>query len=276
MPRDDVDVVIVAHQAGVLLLAAVRSAAEQAGAEHVIVVDAESTDGSVSAMAEEFPDVRVVPVPNRGFSAGNNAGADVLAAGEPAPYLLLLNPDAELLPGALDALVDLAEARPHVAVVGAKILNADGSLQANAFGRFPSLPQAIGLRFWRAWQRLRGNARLSPRDFREPKRVDWTTGACMLVCRDAYEQVGGMDEEFFLYYEDVDLCRRVREAGWDVVVEPRAECVHHLGKSGGDSPRVQQAYRESFERYCRKYGKHALLLFGGGAASMRAALGGRR
>ncbi len=103
---------------------------------------------------------------------------------------------------------------------------------------------------------MRANATLSPRDFSRPKEVDWTTGACMLVRRAAVDQVGDMDEDFFLFYEDVDWCRRMRDAGWQVLVEPTALCVHHLGKSGGGtiSARSREAYRDAFAHYCHKHG----------------------
>jgi GT2 family glycosyltransferase len=116
----------------------------------------------------------------------------------------------------------------------------------------------LGLHAWRLAQRLRGNATLSPRRFSVAKRVDWTTGACMLVRRAAIEQVGVMDDGFFLYYEDVDWCRLMAAAGWQVLVEPTALCVHHLGGSGGGaSPLLQQ----SLERYCAKYGLHGLAVY---------------
>ena len=271
MTRDDVDVVILAHQAGALLLAAVGSALDEVGIAHVIVVDAASTDGSVAEAEARFPGLRVIAAENRGFSFGNNLG---IAAAH-APFVLLLNPDAELLPGAVGALVSRAEADATIAVVGAKILNPDGSLQANAFGRFPSLAQVLSLRFTRAVERLAGNRRHSPRDFDAPKRVDWVTGACMLVRRVAIEQVGPLDDGFFLYYEDVDWCHRMRDAGWEVVVEPAARCIHHLGQTGGDSAIVREAYRASFMRYCRKYRLRGLLLLGSLGAAARKAAGGR-
>jgi N-acetylglucosaminyl-diphospho-decaprenol L-rhamnosyltransferase len=267
----DVDAVIVAHNAGDLLQAAVGSLLPDLPLERVIVVDAESNDGSTDRLREARPGVRVERSQNRGFSASNNVGI-ALTNGR---FVLLLNPDAQLEPGALRELVSFAELHARAGIVGPAILNADRSLQANAYGRFPTLAQAIGLRTWRLWQRIRGNRALSPRGFSTPTRVDWLTGACMLVRREAIEAVGPMDEGFFLYYEDVDWCHRMHDAGWEVAVVPAARCVHHLGQSGASSARVSQAYRDSFSLYTRRYGLWGLAGFAGAGLAIRRLLGGR-
>lgn len=246
----DIDTVIVAHNAGDLLLDAVRSVVADLPHESVRVMDAESTDGAPQAVAAALPGVEVAAVSNLGFSASNNAGA---ALGS-APWLLFLNPDAVLTPGALRSLWEYARDNPGVGVVGPKVMNPDGSRQANQSGRYPSLAQVAGLRAWRVGQKLAGNDTMSPADWSSPKSVDWLTGACMLVRRDVFERIGGFDEGFFLYYEDVDLCHRVHDAGYDVVALPEAEVVHHLGQSGVSSEFVARAYRESFYHYCDKYG----------------------
>lgn len=249
-----VDALIVAHDSGDYLMAAMASLANDLAPSQIMVIDTQSSDGSIERAAASHPGIVTVSVANRGFSAANNEGIRRTSR----PWLLLLNPDAELRPGALRALLDSAAAHPAAGMVGAKIINADGSLQANSFGRFPTLVSVLGLHAWRIVEQVRGNATLSPRDFSQPKPVDWTTGACMLVRRAAIDQVGGMDEDFFLYYEDVDWCRRMRTAGWQVLVEPTSLCVHHLGKSGGGpSPLAQQ----SLERYCSKYGLRGLTAY---------------
>lgn len=252
----DVDVVIVAHNAGPLLEPAVASAAAEAGEQRVVVIDAASTDGAVAGVALAHPRITTIAVPNDGFAASNNIGIGATRG----RYVLLLNPDADLAAGALARLVAYADAHPRTAVVGAKILNSDGTLQAMSFGTFPSLAQVVGLRFWRLWQRLRGNDGLSPRDFSQPRSVDWTTGAAMLVRREAIEDAGPMDAGFFLYYEDVEWCHRMRDHGWDVVIEPAAEAVHHLGRSDAPSDFVLTKYRESFFRYCDEYSLWGLRL----------------
>ncbi len=168
-PTDSqVDVVIVAHNAGDLLQAAVDSAVEQAGADHVWVMDAETTDGSTSALAKTLPDGQLRAVPNAGFSASNNRGIE-LTDGR---FVLLLNPDAVLGEGALSALLESAERSPRAGIIGAAVYNPDGSAQANSFGRFPTLASAVSLRLWRLAQRIRGTGRSRPRSPRAPHR--WT------------------------------------------------------------------------------------------------------
>jgi len=246
----DVDVVIVAHNAGEMLRAAVESAAEQAGEDRVWVMDAESTDGSIALVSERIPPEHLRRVPNVGFSASNNRGIELTSS----PFVLLLNPDAVLSNGALCALLDSAERNPRAAIIGPLVLNPDGSLQANSFGRYPTLLSAIALRLWRFAQRVRGNRRLSPRTPARTTPVDWVTGACMLVRRAAIEVAGAMDEHFFLYWEDVEWCHRMSDRGWQVLVEPTASVVHHIGGAQASSGLVTQAYRDSIDRYCDLYG----------------------
>ncbi len=257
-PSPDVDVVIVAHNAGELLREAVSSAADQAGAARVCVVDAESTDGSVAAATAGLPEVTVVSAANRGFAASNNVG---IARGT-GRWVLLLNPDARLEEGALGRLLAAGESNDRVAVVGALVLNPDGTAQANQWGRFPTLLRMLGLRAWRLWAKATGNRTLSPRVPDSTADRDWVTGACMLVRRAAIDDAGPMDEGFFLYYEDVEWCHRMRDRGWRVVVEPGAKVVHHLGGSATPGSVVARAYRDSLERYCDLYGLWGLKLAG--------------
>jgi N-acetylglucosaminyl-diphospho-decaprenol L-rhamnosyltransferase len=245
----DVDVIVVAHNAGGLLRACVDSAVCQAPPERVIVVDSGSTDGSVDVVKGSHPAVRIVCVENRGFAAANNVGLKATTGA----YAILLNPDAELAEGAVQALVRCAELHPRAAIVGAKVLGPDGSLQSSQSGSYPTLPQVLGLRVWRAWQRLRGNTAYSPKDFSRARMIEWVTGACMLVRRSAIEEVGPMDEGYFLYYEDTEWCHRMRDHGWEVWQAHDARIVHRRGQSGGQSEFARRAYRESFFRYCDQY-----------------------
>jgi len=252
-----VDVVIVAHNAGAFLAEAVASSAEQAGAGCVWVVDAASEDASVAAATRRWPGSHIIDAPNDGFAAGNNRG---LAATD-APFVLLLNPDALLLPGALDRLVIAARARPRAAIVAPLVLDLDGGVQAGSFGRFPTLAHVVA-------QRLRGVAdRARHRRVRAPRApaglspVDWVTGAAMLVRREAIVDAGPMDDGFFLYYEDVEWCHRLRSRGWEVLVEPAAQVAHHRGAAAVSSSLIEDAYRASFYRYCdlqRLWGLKAL------------------
>jgi N-acetylglucosaminyl-diphospho-decaprenol L-rhamnosyltransferase len=265
------DVVIVAHNAGGLLAGAVASAIAQAGAEHVWVMDAASSDCSAERLQEFEKDIHVVSIPNSGFAAANNRGMELTDA----PFVLLLNPDAALRPGALGALTRTAETNPRTGIVGPLVVNTDGSLQANSYGRFPTLTGLLGLRIWRVGQRLRGNRKLSPKSPIATTPVDWVTGAAMLVSRAAIAEVGPMDEGFFLYYEDAEWCHRMRDHGWEVLLEPRAQVVHHLGSSAVAKDVVARAYRASFYRYCDLYGLWGLKALARVGLFLRRLVGGR-
>jgi N-acetylglucosaminyl-diphospho-decaprenol L-rhamnosyltransferase len=190
-----------------------------------IVVDHGSTDGTLELMRERFPEATVIEQENKGFGAGNNAGMRV-ASGE---WFLLLNSDAWLEPGALDALVAFAEAHAEAAVVGPKLRNPDGTLQRSVRG-FPSV--------WRIATEYLFLRKLAPRsralnafyaggfDHDEPREADFLMGSVLLVRRAAVEAVGGFDERYFMFSEETDWCYRFREAGWKVWFFPGAEAVH--------------------------------------------------
>jgi hypothetical protein len=267
----DVEVVIVAHDSGDFLVEAVASAADQAGADAVWVVDAGSSDRSIEALERRVPGTHILRGANDGFAAGNNRGIGATRSA----FVLLLNPDAVLLPGALELLLETATERPSAAVVAPLVLNFDGTVQANSFGRFPTLRAAVALRSWRVLQRILGNRAFSPAAPRGTVAADWVTGAAMLVRRAAINAVGGLDEGFFLYYEDVEWCHRMRDAGWEVVVEPRARVAHRLGGSAAPGGAVEKAYRASFLRYCDLYGLWALKTVARLAIASRRLVGGR-
>jgi len=265
-----VDVVIVAHNAGDLLAEAVASAAAQAGAECVWVVDAAGDDGSVVAAARRLPGFHTISTSNDGFAAGNNRG--IAATG--APFVLLLNPDALLMPGALDVLVATAQAQPRAGIVGPLVLDLDGSVQAGSCGRFPTLAGVVSQRLGAAARCPRDGVTRSPQAPAGLTSVDWVTGAAMLVRRDAIADAGPMDEGFFLYYEDVEWCHRMRERGWDVLVEPAAQVAHHRGAAAASSS-VEEAYRASFYRYCDLEGLWGLKVVARAVLPLRRLAGGR-
>lgn len=267
----DVDVIIVAHDSGASLEDAVASVEGQVGTGRVVVVDAGSIDGAVEALAETHPGVRVIRTENRGFAAANNAGL-IATAGE---FVLLLNPDAVLEDRCLGPLVSRAKSNRTAGIISPRVTDPDGSTQTGSFGGFPTLRGTIISGGNAALRRKMGRA--APRlNVHGTTPVDWVTGACMLVRRRAIEAVGPMDEEFFLYYEDVDWCHRMRDAGWTILIEPLATCMHARGCSGGgDSPAAQEAYRASFYRYCEKYHLRALALAARIGLAVRRAAGGR-
>jgi N-acetylglucosaminyl-diphospho-decaprenol L-rhamnosyltransferase len=224
-----------------------------AGCVEVIVVDNASADGSASMVRDEFPDVRLIAnAENRGFPAGNNQG---IAAAR-GRYVFLLNPDTEVEGGALAAMVSYADAHPDVGVVGPQLLNPDGSVQSSR-RRFPTLLIALFEATWLepyAPRRLLERYRMLDRPDGAIQDVDWVDGAALMARREAIERVGLMDEGFFMYSEELDWCRRFREAGWRVVYLPEARILHYRGKS---SEQVAAASHIHFQtskvRYFRKY-----------------------
>ncbi|HAH86700.1 MAG: glycosyltransferase family 2 protein [Armatimonadota bacterium] len=220
----------------------------------VLVVDNASSDGSADMVANEFPDaVLMRSATNTGFTTGNNIGIQK-ASGR---YILLLNPDAELLPGSVQAMFDFAESHPDAAVIGPKLLNTDGSLQKN------------GRRFTRIYRELLAMVKLHKlavtlvpemewgrRDFDTRAQVDEVSGACMLVRRAAIDKVGMLDERFFMYYEEVDWCRRFKDAGFTVWYLPEAEVIHHWAqgsrKAGLATSHI--AFRSQYLYYRKHHG----------------------
>lgn len=232
--------------------AAYASWGDRPGLE-IIVVDNASGDGSVDMLREAFPQVRVIAnTTNRGFPAGNNQGLDA-ATGD---FLLLLNPDTEVLDDALPRLVGYARRNPDAGMVGAQLLNPDGSVQSSR-RHFPTLPVLFLESTWLAKLLPRKQAQhyyAQAQPDRVTQDVDWVYGAAMLVRRAVVEQVGGMDEGFFMYSEELDWCHRIKDAGWRVVYCPEARIVHHEGKSSEQVVPARHIYFQSSKvRYARKY-----------------------
>ena len=220
----------------------------------VIVVDNGSMDGSVEMVRERWPEVIVAALPeNVGFGAANNVGLKH-ASGD---YVLLLNSDTKCLWTTIRGLVAELQADPTVGCVGARHINRDGSLQrsTNAFPtllndtlelsgltRFPLFQSALRPRFpWWSDHTTRMN-------------TGWVNGACMMLRRSAIDVTGGFDEAFFLYVEEVDLCYRIRQAGWRVIFTPTAEVVHLEGRSLDSDPALRLRLR--FWGHTHFYRKH--------------------
>jgi N-acetylglucosaminyl-diphospho-decaprenol L-rhamnosyltransferase len=248
MAEPDVTAIVVTHNAAEWIERCLRSLAGT-GAE-AIVVDNASADGTPALVRETFPDARVLEEENRGFGAGNNAGMRA-ASGR---YFLLLNPDAWLTDGALDALVAFADAHPEAAVVGPRLLNPDGTLQRSVRG-YPSP--------WRIATEYFFLRKLGPRthalnaffgeqfDHESVREAEYLFGACILVRREAVDSVGGFDEDFFLMSEEVDWCYRFRQAGWKVLFYPGAEAFHVVGASL--NPRQFHAIVRGHLQFLRKH-----------------------
>jgi len=222
-----------------------------AAATEIVVVDNASTDGS-AALVARWPDVRLVPLAeNRGFSAGNNEGIRV-SSGE---LILLLNSDTVVPAGALDRLIGRLDAHPEAAVAGPRLVDAEGRAELS-FGPMISplaeLRQKMvtGLHARRFGPVSRW---VDARTHREGY-VDWVSGACLLVRRRVSDAVGGLDERFFLYTEDVDFCASVRAQGWKVLFTPVAEIVHLRGRSRATaSGQATIAYRRSHLAFYEKH-----------------------
>jgi GT2 family glycosyltransferase len=218
----------------------------------VTVVDQESDSASAAAVARASPWAVVLERRmNDGFAKGINAGA---ALGH-APFLLLLNPDCVAGSDFVARLIDFAVVQPRAAIVGPRILNADGTIQGSA-RRFPGWSTFFaGRSSWltRKFPRNPLSRWNLPAlaDGAGAARVDWVSGACMLVRRAAFDQAAGMDERFFLYWEDADFCKRLGELGWQTIYFPEAEVIHAGGRSS------VHAYRESLAAFHTS----ALMLF---------------
>ncbi|MBN1179166.1 MAG: glycosyltransferase family 2 protein [Anaerolineae bacterium] len=229
-----------------------RSWGTAAGIE-VIIVDNASADGSVQMVAADFPYVRLIAnADNRGFPAANNQGI-AIAQGR---YVLLLNPDTEVVDDALHTLVDFADAHPDVGVVGPQLLNPDGTVQPSR-RRFPTLVTALFESTWLqplAPRRLLERYYLLDRPDDATQDADWVDGAALMARREGIERVGSMDEGFFMYSEEMDWCRRFGEAGWRVVYLPTARIVHYRGKSSEQVVAARHIhFQTSKVRYFRKY-----------------------
>ncbi|MEX0885169.1 MAG: glycosyltransferase family 2 protein [Phycisphaeraceae bacterium] len=259
-----------------------------AGRVHVEVVEGGSGDDSATRIGEAidaggyrpWARLRVLEC-NRGFAAGNNAAiAPALLRRQPPAYVLLLNPDTLVREGALAALVRFMDEHPDVGLAGARIENADGSVRPSAF-RF----HGVAGEFAKA-VRLRVVARMlhrwviapPPRD--EPHEAEWVSGAAMMVRRAAFQDVGLLDEHYFLYYEEQDFAWRAHQAGWRCWYVPAARVVHLVGQSSGVTGARRAAkpvpdywFNSRRHFFCKSYGRgYAMLndfVFLAGFASWR-------
>lgn len=218
----------------------------------IILVDNGSVDGSAEAVRSSHSDVLVIENrSNLGFARANNIG---LKRSE-TQYSLIINSDAEALPGAVDALARLLDERADVAIAAPRTLGSDRSLQLS-FG--PPLTPWNELRIRRFRRALASGRATARRRIEEICRVEhrpfWVSGSCFLARTKALRDVDLFDEGFFLYEEDVDLCLRVRKAGWQIVCTPTAEIIHHEGRSMAQAPSKSRIeYARSHLRYYEKH-----------------------
>jgi N-acetylglucosaminyl-diphospho-decaprenol L-rhamnosyltransferase len=220
------------------------------GGTETVVVDNGSSDGTVDAVRSTFPGVRVIEAENRGLAAGWNRGI----AETDSEHVLILNADAWLVEDALGRLLETADSHPRAALIGPRLLNPDGTLQRSVRG-YPTL--------WRLATEYLYLRKLVPRsralnafygagfDHASEREVEWVMGACMLVRRSAFDEVGPFDERYFLFSEEVDWMRRAADRGWSVVFTPRARCVHMGGATHGG-----RLFRENVRGHLRYLSLH--------------------
>jgi N-acetylglucosaminyl-diphospho-decaprenol L-rhamnosyltransferase len=249
----DLAVIVVSHNSKRWLGPCLSSLAAHAEgvALDVVVVDNASSDGSAEHVEAHHPEVRVLRRANRGFAYGNNAGLRTVDA----PYVLLLNPDTEILEGTFAGVIAALEAEPDVGLVGCRQVTADGTLWPT-IRYFPSAMraacQALGSERWPRRQRWMGERELDLGAYDRATDCDWTSGSFMLARREALLSAGLLDERFFLFSEETDLCLRIRRAGWRVRHVPAMTILHHAGKAGV-APRLVAQDAFTRRQYAQKH-----------------------
>jgi GT2 family glycosyltransferase len=256
----DLSVILVNWNTREYLLRCLRSLLEPGKGDflEILVIDNGSSDGSASEVKKTFRNIRVIEnSENLGFAKATNQGVKASSG----RYQLLLNPDTLVKEGTIEVLFTFMDGHPEVGIAGAQLLDADGRKQ-NSIANFPTLATELlnkSLLRWLFPERFPGKGRT----YREPIEVDSVIGACMMVRREAIEEVGWLDEDYFLFLEETDWCYRMKEAGWKIYHVPRAEIYHFQGKSAeGKIEKAKIEYYRSRYRFFRKYRGpfHSILL----------------
>ena len=255
----DLSVVIPSYNTCDLIEQAIRTVVEaSSGLEvEIIVVDNASQDGSVEMIKRKFPEVQLIQNErNLGFAAANN----LAFARSQSRYVLLLNSDTIVRPDTLHCLVNFLDSHPEAAAAGCKILNPDGTLQLESRRSFPTPMAAFyklsGLSRLFSKSRRFGRYNLTFLDEGDVSEVDALSGSCMMVRRDVIEEVGPLDEDYFMYGEDIDWCYRMQQAGWKIYYVPETEIIHFRGESGKKvEMRVQYRKNEAMAIFVQKHMK---------------------
>lgn len=255
----ELSTIIVNYNAGKLLHSCIYSLMNCTLEIEIIVVDNASTDGSLDAL-EGLPCVHIIKnSANLGFSAACNIGSRAASA----PFILFLNPDCSFEPGALAELLAVMRADERIAVVAGVLTNLDGTEQAGGRRAIPtpwrSFVRAFGLaRFSDRWPRLFFDFHLHKQPLPDkPVEVEATSGACMMIKREAMQEVGEWDEGYFLHCEDLDLCMRFRQKGWKILFVPTAQIIHHHGACSRQRPTFVEWHKhKGMIRFYRKFFRH--------------------
>ncbi|MCC7180019.1 MAG: glycosyltransferase family 2 protein [Acidobacteria bacterium] len=255
MPADppDLAIIVVTYNSGAEIGDCLESVVGRTAPydAQVVVVDNRSTDGTPALVRTRWPAVRVIDAGgNLGFARANNLGIAATAS----EYVLLLNPDTVVPPGAIRALVDALERNADAAVAGPRLVDATGAAELS-FGPpispWGELKQKLLMTLYH--RRVAPVARHVERRSREAGDRAWVSGACLLIRRADLEAVGGLDERFFMYTEDVDLCTSVRARGRRVLFVPGAEVRHLRGRSASRNPETERLRRQSHLAYYEKH-----------------------
>jgi N-acetylglucosaminyl-diphospho-decaprenol L-rhamnosyltransferase len=256
-----VAVVLVTYESAGDLAACLGSLPAAAGPHELEVVVVDNASRDASAEIARRLGVKVLENP---ANLGLSRAIDIGAAATAAPWLLLANPDTRLAPGSLARMLETAAADPAIGCVGPHLRNSDGSEYPTG-RRFPSiLVGAAHAALGTVWPSNPATRRyhLADLDRSRPVQVDWVSGACMLVRREAYEAAGRFDAGYFMYFEEMDFCLRLARAGWRVVYDPGAEVTHMLGGSTRSAPyrKVWNHHRSALRFYRRRYAGDPRLL----------------
>ncbi|MBM3155218.1 MAG: glycosyltransferase family 2 protein [Chloroflexi bacterium] len=227
----DLSVIIVSYNVANFLrgcLASIYRSAPQISFE-VLVVDNASTDGSAQMVREEFPQaIFLANESNYGFARANNQALRM----SKGRYCLLLNPDTLLNLSSLDEMVEFMDHRPDAGASGCQLISPDGAIQASC-RMFPTMLAVLlrGTPLHKVYNKPVARYLMADWDHSDAREVDWVLGACLLLRREALEDVGLLDEGFFLYYEDIDLCYRLKVRGWKVYYNPQIQVVHYYQRA---------------------------------------------
>lgn len=264
--QPSIAVVIVNYRTPGLVIDCLRSLLADDQELPVIVVDNASGDDSITLLSASIRSNAWKSVElrslerNGGFAFGNNAAIrELLASAKPPDYLWLLNPDTIVRPGACRSLGEFLELHPNAGIAGSRLVFPDGRPQTAAF-RFPSLAGEFEDTFrLGVVTRLLARFRVPMPPAQDAHRCDWVNGASMMVRREVFESIGLMDEGYFLYFEETDLCKRIRDAGWEVWHVPASRVVHLEGQSTevtGTNRAKNRRPRYWFDSRARYFRKH--------------------